>query len=85
MKVTVTWKEARRDQGHCHAGMQLLFLGGIIQVLPPAYKLLRFFAVLKETNVCKTGGTCQHQGSVPHLKKKKEFVIGSPYFIFRAN
>lgn len=82
MKVTVTWKEARRDQGHCHAGMQLLFLGGIIQVLPPAYKLLRFFAVLKETNVCKTGGTCQHQGSVPHLKKKKRVCYWESIFHF---
>lgn len=82
MKVTVTCKEARGDQGHCHAGMQLLSLGGITQVLPPAYKALRFLTALKETNVCKTGGTCQHPGSVPHLKKKRVCCYSESIFNF---
>lgn len=49
---------------------ELLSLGGITQVLPPAYKSLTFFTAWKETDVYKTGGICQDPGSVPHLKKK---------------
>lgn len=81
IKETVTWKETGGDQGHCHTSMELLSLGEITPVLPPAYKPLRFFTAWKETNMCKTGGICQDPSSMPHLV----CVIQSPYFIFKAN
>lgn len=40
MEVMVTWKEVSDGQGHCHTGMQLLSLAGIMEAWHLAYKAL---------------------------------------------